>query len=752
MQIAITGIGMITPLGLDAASTLSALAAGSQPASAPTGPDAAAVPELMVCPIPEGFKPRDFLRRRKDLKLMAPANRLAVAAAKMAVEDAGLAEHPALDEGQVGLFLGAGREPASLDDLLPTLAHSKDAAGADISLRRLVDEGMGWMNPLSVLKTLPNMSAAHVAITLGVTGVNQAVCAGPEAGLMALGEAVAALTEGRARWAIAGAADDRTALPDRLIAARLTAAGERPSAPVGAGAAMVTLEPLEAALARGATLYGLVEIDPHAPPPSEAYDEPWGDCGAATWMLKLAVSAARRRDTALGSVTLSSPSAERLGAPAIRLLRERDAVAITAIGLRTPIGHDFDGFTEALLAGRSGHRLIQRFRVEGFPAKVACEVRGDHLSLPDPLAEAMAGLDARMGELALSAALSAVAHHGALPPESAVVYATGLSSVSCGELVQDYMPWLDDDGRLDHDAMGAHPWQPGTPRPQSPWRHLVDRPARLLRSHLGLTGPWACHFSACAAGAAAIGHGADLVRRGLAPAALVGGADSMIHPFGLMPFIRLGAATEEPDPRRAGRPFDRDRSGFVMGEGSAFFVLEPYTTARAAGRPILGVLAGWGSSLDAYNVTAPHPEGHGAAQAIRGALAAAGWGPERVQYINAHGTGTALNDVAEARAIRAVFGAGAPPVSSSKAQLGHAIAAAGAVEMAACLSAFAGGALPPNPHTDEVDPAIDLDLVGKVGRPGAPAALLSNSFGFGGQNACLALAHPEAVDVRGRLS
>ncbi|MCA9560423.1 MAG: beta-ketoacyl-[acyl-carrier-protein] synthase II, partial [Myxococcales bacterium] len=198
-------------------------------------------------------------------------------------------------------------------------------------------------------------------------------------------------------------------------------------------------------------------------------------------------------------------------------------------------------------------------------------------------------------------------------------------------------------------------------------------------------------------------------------------------------------------PARAGRPFDQDRDGFVMGEGGAFVVLEPLSRARAAGRTVHGVLLGWGTSCDAHNVTAPHPEGLGAERAMRAALADAGLDAEQIDYVNAHGTGTRLNDVTEAAAIRRLFGAKAPPVSSSKAQLGHTIAAAGAVELLACLAAFAGERMPPNPHLDRADREIDLDLVEPEGRAGAPRFLLSNSFGFGGQNACLALAHPGAL-------
>ena len=233
--------------------------------------------------------------------------------------------------------------------------------------------------------------------------------------------------------------------------------------------------------------------------------------------------------------------------------------------------------------------------------------------------------------------------------------------------------------------------------------------------------------------------------------ALAGGADSMVHPFGLLPFILLGATSTSLDPRGAARPFDRDRSGFVMGEGAAFFVLEPLDRVRAEGRTPLAVLLGHGTSGDAHNVTAPHPEGRGAQLAIQRALTDAGLVPAQIDYINAHGTGTPLNDVIEAAAIRAVFGAHAPAVSSSKGQFGHTIAAAGAVELAACVAALQVGRLPPSVGLSTPDPRVDLDLVPPTGRACAQPVMLSHSFGFGGQNAVLALAHPDRVDAHGSV-
>lgn len=825
--VAITGVGLITPAGLSLAETLARLDAGPLAPELPEGDEAKGLPDVVRLLVSASFKPANFLpkRRRKDLKLMARANRLALAAACMAIDDAGLG--PLGDElaglGDAGLFLGVGREPGNLRDIIPALVRSKGEDGR-ISLDRLIDEGMGWMNPLSSLKTLPNMSLAHVAIRLGAMGPNQTRCTGPEAGLDALAEAAWCVLEGRAPLAVAGAADTRVGFTDRLVAQRLDSPG-----PASEAGAMFVLEPLDAAVARGARIRAVLRLTGEAA--GAVANGALGDCGAATGAVELLLAVARGEARTLGPVAVApgvsgvavgetpaaegddsgadsvsrvtiatpeatarhavfqsaapsipsvpsgtgidaadfessaqssapmsssavraadsksagraegfpSPSARR--APAIHR-GEGDAVVITGVGLATPLGHDLDTFARRLLAGVCATGPIQAFDAARFPVRNACEVADFDPAkrLPAALVEATAGLDDRKVELALAAALDAARDHGALDPAAGIAYATGLSSVSVRELEEDYAPYLDADANVDFERFRRERAQARDA--QSPRRHLVDRPVAMLRETLRLGGPGTCHFSACAAAAEAIGHAADRIRRGEVPMMLAGGADSMVHPFGMLPFILLGATTTEVDPERAGRPFDRDRDGFVMGEGGAFFVLEKRSRALAAGRTIYGRVLGWGSSCDAHNVTAPHPEGVGAERAMRAALCDAGLAVGEVDYINAHGTGTALNDVTEAGAIRRLFGEAAPPVSSSKAQIGHAIAAAGAVELLASLAAFRGGRLPPNPHLAVPDRAIDLDLVEPDGRAAEPRVILSNSFGFGGQNACLALGHP----------
>ena len=730
----VTGVGLTTPLGTSISDISSALAEARVVCRIPDGPEGLFIPSPRVATLPGSFDPSSSVRRRKDRKLKARTNVLALSAARSALEQAGIAEDSAalID---AGLFVAVGREPGDPDDVLPALAASRDESDpTEIDLGRLATAGTREMNPVSSIKTLPNMSHAHVAMHLGIMGVGMTTCAGPGAGLVALAEGISALIDGRASLALVGATDARTSFPDRISAAR-----EDDVDFVSEAAVFLVIETETAMLARGGRSLGLAEswLDAEA---DEVVVSALGACGAARTLTALAITRCRTDAPEMIRPLLTSPRRSRTS--------PRSRVAITGIGLRTPLGRSFDEFKRRLLSGESAVGPIRAFDASAFPTRLACEISDHDLEhLPPELAEAFRGLDDRKGELALAAALDALRDHGeALPAGAALTYGTGLSSVSRRELCADALPYVDAAGRFDYERFASHP--PARPH-QAPRRHDVDRPMALLRAHLGLSGPYTGHFSACAAGAAAIGHAADQVRRGEVEVALAGAADSMIHPFGLLPFILLGAASPNSDPKKAARPFDKHRDGFVMGEAGVFFVLEREDRARAAGRRIYGYILGHGTSADAHNVTAPHPEGAGAERAMRRALADAGLRPEHVDYINAHGTGTPLNDVVEAGAIARVFGLGSsmPPTSSCKAQLGHAIAAAGALELAACLAAFDGGHLPPNPHTTEVDARIDIHLVGREAKALMPAVIASNSFGFGGQNATLVLGHAGRSDT-----
>jgi len=263
-------------------------------------------------------------------------------------------------------------------------------------------------------------------------------------------------------------------------------------------------------------------------------------------------------------------------------------------------------------------------------------------------------------------------------------------------------------------------------------------PANHLAAEYGLAGPTYSCLTACAASTQALGEAMDLVRHGRADRMLAGGTHSMIHPLGVTGFNLLTAISTGPkdEPWRASRPFDSDRGGFVLGEGSTMMILEDLDSARARGARILAELTGFGTSADAYRMTDIHPEGRGPAAAMRMALDDAGVRPDEIDYISAHGTGTEENDKVETLAVKLVFGEAAPrvPMSSVKSMLGHLIAAAGATELATCVLAIRDQILPPTINLDAPDPVCDLDYVPNRARKAEVAVCMNNSFGFGGQN------------------
>jgi hypothetical protein len=305
---------------------------------------------------------------------------------------------------------------------------------------------------------------------------------------------------------------------------------------------------------------------------------------------------------------------------------------------------------------------------------------------------------------------------------------TGLSSLTPDELRRDLYPALRN-GSFDR-AWLAHDLAPGRPAPR---RHQPERVTTVLGARMGASRA-ETNFSACAAAAQSIAAAARAVGRGDVDVALAGGHDSMLHPLGYLSFVVLGALSPT-----VGRPFDRRRDGFLIGEGAAVLQLEREADARARGAPILARFLGAGSSVDAHNVTAPHPEGRGAALAMRRALRDAGLEPGDVDYVNAHGTGTPVGDIAESIAIHGVLG----PVAtgSFKGAFGHCIAAAGAVEMAWCILGFGLNRTWGTVGCEDPDPALRCEVL-REGRSGAPRVVMSNSFGFGGQNCALCFGAP----------
>ncbi|MBW3543295.1 MAG: beta-ketoacyl-ACP synthase II, partial [Planctomycetes bacterium] len=248
--------------------------------------------------------------------------------------------------------------------------------------------------------------------------------------------------------------------------------------------------------------------------------------------------------------------------------------------------------------------------------------------------------------------------------------------------------------------------------------------------------------TACASATNAIGDAFKLIQNGMADVMITGGTEAAVTPMGLSGFARMNAlSTRNDDPEKASRPFDRDRDGFVLSEGSGILVLEDYEHARRRGAPVLAEILGYGMSSDASHMTAPDPVGRGAARAMQAALRDAGVHPDQIDYINAHGTSTPLGDVAETNAIKTVFEAHAArvAVSSTKSQLGHLLGASGGVETVVCVLALETQAIPPTINLDQPDPACDLDYVPNEARQARVERVLKNSFGFGGHNACLVL-------------
>ncbi|MCG6952137.1 MAG: beta-ketoacyl-[acyl-carrier-protein] synthase family protein [Betaproteobacteria bacterium] len=427
----------------------------------------------------------------------------------------------------------------------------------------------------------------------------------------------------------------------------------------------------------------------------------------------------------------------------------RRRVAITGLGLVTPAGNDVARTWEALLAGRSGVAPVTLFDASGFSTRIAAEVKDfDPRALIDD--RKLLKYANRSHGFALAAAEEAMRDAGIRPTaEDAARW--GLS-VGTGMMGVDYVTLAE---------LHAHAAAEGQ---IDPARLLTDATARdpmvfcrsqstagvsLLARRFGIRGYATSVHTACASGGQAVGTALKLIRRGMVDRALAGGFDSMVSPVGLAGFCLLGAVSPDNDtPERASRPFDATRNGFVLGEGSGFLVLEEWEAARRRGARIYAELAGDGNSLSSYRITDSHPSGDGPIQAMRQALADAGAAPADVDYLNAHGTSTPMNDRSESAAAKVVFGeqVGKVAVSSTKSVMGHLIAAAGAVEAAVCALTIHHGRIPVNANLRELDAECEhLDVVRERARERRVRVALSNSLGFGGSNSCLVLRNPEEV-------
>jgi len=415
-------------------------------------------------------------------------------------------------------------------------------------------------------------------------------------------------------------------------------------------------------------------------------------------------------------------------------------VVITGIGSVTPLGLTLEETWQGLLAGKSGIGPIRLFDASTFPTTFAAQVPDFDLKpyVKDPAPYAKVGRNVRF---AMAAARMAFDDAGLAPnavdrSRFGIYMGSGEGIVDFDTLVTSIARGTQDDGRVN-----IGPFAEFGLRTYDGLRELEQEPnmpANHLAAEYGLAGPTYSCLTACAASTQAVGEAMDLVRTGRVDRMLAGGTHSMIHPLGVTGFNLLTAISTEPknEPWRASRPFDRDRGGFVIGEGSTILVLEELEAARKRGARILAEMVGFGTSADAYRMTDVQPEGRGAAAAMRMALEDARVGPEEIDYISAHGTGTTENDKVETRAVKLVFGDAAPkvPMSSVKSMLGHLIAAAGATELATCVLAIRDQVLPPTINLDTPDPECDLDYVPNRARKAEVEVCLSNSFGFGGQN------------------
>ena len=399
-------------------------------------------------------------------------------------------------------------------------------------------------------------------------------------------------------------------------------------------------------------------------------------------------------------------------------------VVVTGIGPATPVGIGREAFWSSLSGGRSGIGAITQFDTEGFPVRIAGEV--SDLEPGRFMEPKEVRRTDRVVHLALAAAKLAHEDGGSpelTPERTAVVMGTGIGGMAT----------------LEREIRNLVEKGPDRVSPFMVPAMMPNAAAGHVAMALGLTGPNMGVVTACAASTHAIGEAFRTVREDRADVAFAGGSDASITPVSIAAFARMGALSRNPDAEHASRPFDRARDGFVLSEGACVLVLEEEERAKSRGATIYAEIVGYGATADAFHVTQPEPEGLGAIAAMHAALAEAGEPAEAVGYLNAHGTSTPLNDAAEAKAIRKVFGEHQVAVSSTKSMTGHLLGAAGGLEAAATVLALHTGTLPPTINLNDPDPECDLDHVANTAREQQVDLALSNSFGFGGQNAVLAI-------------
>ena len=407
----------------------------------------------------------------------------------------------------------------------------------------------------------------------------------------------------------------------------------------------------------------------------------------------------------------------------------RKRVVITGMGTVNPLGHTVEETWHSVLAGKSGVGPITHFDASDLQVQIACEVK--NFDFKDHFDKRQLRRSDHFQLFALVAAQQAV--------RQAALRWDDLDRTRMGVVVASAV------GGLDTILESVSTLVLQGPRRVNPFTIpmiMANGAAGLIAIEYGIQGPCFSVASACASGVDALGQAAMLIRAGTVDTVIAGASESTINRMGISTFDRMGAlARRTANLENTPAPFDKNRDGFVMGEGAAILVLESLEGAQARGANILAEVLGHAATADANHITAPLEDGSGAALAISSALRDAGLNPEEVDYINAHGTGTSLNDVAETRAIRTVFGEHADdiPVSSTKSMTGHMMGATGALEVIFCVLAIQQGVIPPTINLNTPDPACDLDYVPHQARNHRVQVALSNALGFGGHNATLAL-------------
>jgi beta-ketoacyl-acyl-carrier-protein synthase II len=406
-------------------------------------------------------------------------------------------------------------------------------------------------------------------------------------------------------------------------------------------------------------------------------------------------------------------------------------VVITGLGAVTPLGNDAPSTWRAAVEGRSGIDWIQAFDASSFPVRVAAEVKDfDPAGVVPPKEARRLERNVLLAVAAAKEAIDDGGLNGFEPTRVGIVLGSAIGGIPGIVEQSDIMRERGADRVSPHFLQNV----------------LVDSASGQVAISLGIRGPNYAVVSACATGSHAVGEAAELIKRGDADAVLAGGTESCIHPLILAGFCAMrGLAAEEEDPPRASRPFDATRAGFVMGEGACVLLLEDYDSALARGAEIYAEVLGYGASNDAHHMAQPDPDSVGVGEMMRAALKRADVAPERVGYINAHGTSTPLGDAAETRAIKDVFGEHAYElaVSSTKSMTGHCFGAAGAIEAMMCALALKEGILPPTINYVTPDPDCDLDYVPNEARHVQVDVALSNAMGLGGHNGCVLLGRVE---------